>query len=279
MNQPNSVSAIARLAPMLAFVAALVTVSCTKTPEIERDSRVDSNPVSLRIMAYNIRHGRGMDDSLDLERSARLINSLQPDIVTLQEIDNGTERTGNVDQAAMLAQLTGMHGVFGAFMDYQGGQYGMALLSRFPVSEYHNHVLPDGREPRSALAARIQIPPTDQEIIVVGIHLYATEQERLAQAQTIVVLFETESTPVILAGDFNSQPQSEVMRLLGTIWEIPAKGEDHLTFPSDTPDREIDFILFRPDSAFRVAASRVIHEPLVSDHRPVLLTLEIPEQQ
>ena len=278
MNRPNSVSPITRWAAMLA-VAALVTASCTRTPEIERDSRVTSDPVSLRILAYNIRHGRGMDDSVDLERSARLIRSLQPDIVTLQEIDNGTERTGHVDQAAVLAQLTGMHGVFGAFMDYQGGQYGMALLSRFPVLEYHNHVLPEGREPRSALAARIQIPPTDQEIIVVGIHLYATEQDRLAQAQTIIELFETESTPVILAGDFNSQPESEVMRLLGTIWEIPAKAEDHLTFPSDNPDREIDFILFRPDSMFQVTESRVIHQPLVSDHRPVVLTLEILVQQ
>jgi len=279
MNRPSAVSPFARLAALLAVVSTLVTAGCTRTPNIEEESRVDADPTALRILAYNIRHGLGMDDSVDLERSARLINSLEPDIVTLQEIDNGTERTGNVDQAAILAHLTGMHGVFGAFMDYQGGQYGMALLSRFPILEYHNHVLPEGAEPRSALAARIRIGPTDQEIIVVGIHLYATEQERLAQAQTIVELFESESIPVILAGDFNSQPQSEVMRLLGTIWEIPVKGEDHLTFPSNTPDREIDFILFRPDSMFRVAESRVIHQPLVSDHRPVVLTLEILEQQ
>jgi len=273
MNRRHFISA------MLAVVALLVTASCTRPPEIARDSRVDSDPPSLRILAYNIRHGRGMDDSLDLERSARLIRSLEPDIVTLQEIDNRTERTGNVDQAAVLAHLTGMHGIFGAFMDYQGGQYGMALLSRFPIVEYHNHVLPEGRESRSALAARIKIGPPDQEIIVVGIHLYATEQERLAQAQTIIELFKTESIPVILAGDFNSQPQSDVMRLLGTIWEMPFKGEDHLTFPSDTPDREIDFILFRSDSMFRVTESRVIHQPLVSDHRPVVLTLEIVVQQ
>ncbi len=279
MNRLSPVSPFARLTAILAVAATLVTASCTRFPNIEEEPRASSGPVSLRILAYNIRHGLGMDDSVDLERSARLINSLQPDIVTLQEVDNGTERTGNVDQAAVLAQLTGMHGVFGAFMDYQGGQYGMALLSRFPVLDYQNHLLPEGAEPRSTLAARIRIEPADREIIVVGIHLYATEQERLAQAQTIVELYRTESIPVILAGDFNSEPESAVMRLLQTIWELPAKGEDHLTFPADNPDREIDFILFRPDNMFRVTESRVIDEPLVSDHRPVVLTLEISDQR
>ncbi|UCD24343.1 MAG: endonuclease/exonuclease/phosphatase family protein [Gemmatimonadota bacterium] len=261
------------------MVTVLIVFGCARTGRSSADSDVTNNPASLRILAYNIRHGLGMDDSVDLKRSAQLIRSIKPDVVTLQEIDNRTERTGYVDQTAVLAELTGMHGVFGSFMDYQGGQYGMALLSRFPIIEYQNHPLPDGREPRSALAARVIIEPIEQEIIVVGIHLYATEEERLAQGRTILQLFENESTPIILSGDFNSEPDSEVMRLFNTVWTIPNKGVDNLTFPSDEPSTEIDFILYRPDNMFRVSESRAIHEPLVSDHRPVLLTLEITESR
>ncbi len=105
-------------------------------------------PTTLRILAYNIHHGAGNDEVLDLERIAELIRSLDPDLVALQEIDNRTERTGGVAQAARLGQLTGMGSAFGKFMDYQGGEYGMAVLSRLDYEKPTNHVLPAGPEPR-----------------------------------------------------------------------------------------------------------------------------------
>lgn len=232
---------------------------------------------AIRILAYNIRHGAGMDGQIGLQRVARVINALEPDLVTLQEVDRGVVRTGGVDQAARLGELTGMHAVFGDFMDYQGGQYGMALLSKYPIATHANHRLPDGREPRSALAATVRMADSQREIIVVGIHLYATAEERYAQAERIVEIYRRETRPVILAGDFNSTPDSDVMKLLGKWWHIPAKGENHLTFPSDHPDREIDFIIYRPADEFDIVDSRVIQESMASDHRPVLLELRLRE--
>ena len=238
---------------------------------VERGNERNLQTTTVRLLAYNIRHGAGMDDRVDLERAAQVIRRLDPDLVALQEIDNQTTRTGHIDQAQRLGELTGMHAAFGGFMDYREGQYGMALLSRFPIEEATNHRLPDGEEPRTALAARVRLGDDGPEIVFVSIHLYRSAEERLAQAQRIVEIFQNETRPVILAGDFNSTPDSDVIELLEQYWRIPDKGEDRLTFPSMAPSREIDFIMFRPADRFKVVQLAVIDEPLASDHRPVLL--------
>ena len=236
---------------------------------------------SLSILAYNIRHGAGNDDIVDLSRAAGVIEALDPDVVTLQEVDSAVERTDRVDQATELGELTGMGSVFGSFFDYQGGRYGMAVLSNLPIVSHENHRLPDGLEPRTALATRIRLSDSSQEIIVVGIHLYATAEERYAQASRLIEILREETTPIILAGDFNSTPDSEVIDLFKQAgWHIPDKGEDHLTFRSDNPNKEIDYIMVRPKERFEIEILDVIDEPLVSDHRPVLLQLRLlqPDQ-
>ena len=229
---------------------------------------------TLRILTYNIHHGAGNDEVLDLERIARLIRSLDPDLVALQEIDNRTERTGVVNQAAELGRMTGMGSAFGSFMDYQGGQYGMAVLSDLPFVNPTNHQLPEGPEPRSSLAIRVQLPDDAGELIFAGIHFYRTAEERMAQARRLLDLLEPEEVPLILAGDFNSTPDAEVMSFIGETFATPDKGADHFTFRSDRPEREIDFIVYRPAHRFTVIESRVIDEPVASDHRPVLLVVE-----
>ncbi len=244
-------------------------------------AQVDTDPDVLRILAYNVKHGLGMDGRVDLDRVARVIRSLDPDVVTLQEIDSVTSRTGFEDQAARLGEMTGMRAIFGGFMDYRGGRYGMALLSRYPIIEWVNHRLPDGAEPRSALAARVELMRPGYgrapSLVVVGIHLYATAEEREAQALRVVELFRAEQAPVVLAGDFNSEPDSEVLRLLESEggWKRPVKRGQAFTFPSEVPEREIDFILLRPGNRFAVREHRVVAEPLASDHRPVLMELEL----
>jgi endonuclease/exonuclease/phosphatase family metal-dependent hydrolase len=233
---------------------------------------------TVRVLSYNILHGAGMDRQLDLERTARVIRTLEPDVVLLQEVDSCTRRTDGIDQAQALAELTGLrHHAFGRFMDYDGGAYGMAILSAAPILALENHVLPQGAEPRSALAARIQPTPSAPEIVFVGIHLYRTEAERFAQANVLVDLFAEEAAPVLLVGDFNSEPGDAVMRLLGTHWKLPAKpSDDRLTWPADEPRREIDHVMYRPEERIGVIEYRVIDERVASDHRPVLLTVALP---
>lgn len=258
----------------LSLLALALVVGCASPPST-RPAPVGT----LRVLAYNIRHGEGMDRRIDLQRTADVITRLRPDLVALQEVDRRVERTGGVDQAARLAELTGMHHAFGDFMPYQGGQYGMAILSRWPMTEVENHRLPPGEEPRSALAARIALGEGGPEIVFVGIHLYRTAEERLAQARRLVEVFRAERAPVLLVGDFNSTPESDVISLLAESWEVTPKTGDRRTFSSTEPVREIDFVLYRPTERFRVLESRVIDEPVASDHRPVLWVAEVLERR
>jgi hypothetical protein len=96
----------------------------------------------LRVLSYNIHHGEGVDRKLDLPRIASVTKSVKPDLVALQEVDQGTERTVRVDQPAELARLTGLNVVFGGNIRCQGGDYGNAVLSRLPISRHKNHLLP-----------------------------------------------------------------------------------------------------------------------------------------
>ena len=100
-----------------------------------------------------------------------------------------------------------------------------------------------------------------------------TADERLAQATTLEEALGDENIPTIMAGDFNSAPNSEVLVFLANTWTVLVKGEDRFTFPSHEPAREIDFVLIRPIEQFEVIGQRLIDEPVASDHRPVVVDL------
>jgi endonuclease/exonuclease/phosphatase family metal-dependent hydrolase len=231
---------------------------------------------TLRVAAYNVKHGLGMDGRIDLERIADVLRPLGADVITLQEIDRGAERTGGVDQAATLGALLGMSAHFGAFMPYQGGAYGMAVLTWLPVVAVNNVRLPDGEEPRTALEVQVAVGVEGRTVSVVGIHLYRTPEERRAQADSLSAYLDSIEHPVVLAGDFNSQRGDVVLRTLTEHdWFVVDKTDDPATFPSDTPAREIDFVMLRPASAFEVVEHRVLAETLASDHRPLLFVVRL----
>lgn len=246
----------------------------TPAPSAGRpDSRQTSD--TLRILAYNTHHGEGLDGRLDLDRIAGVIRSVAPDVVALQEIDRMVDRTGAVDQARIYGELTGLTPQFGAFMAYQGGDYGMAILSRHPILESENVRLPPGAEPRTALAARVELPSSGRQVWIAGIHFYRTETERLAQAEATMNHFREAEIPVFLAGDFNSFVGGAVLDTLEAYWRRPEKEGSPLTFPADRPEREIDFILTPPEGRVRVLEYRVLDESVASDHRPVFMVVEI----
>lgn len=223
---------------------------------------------TLRLLVYNIHHGEGMDEVTDLDRIAAFIRDLDPDLVALQEVDSVVARTDGADQAAVLGTLTGMTPVFGRFMAYQGGAYGMAVLSALPLLESRNVRLPNGSEPRSSVVVRVALP-SGRALRLADVHFYETEDERLAQAMRLDSVLAADMIPTIMAGDFNSTPGSVVMNHLSGSWEILPKGDDRFTFSSIEPVREIDFVLVRPTDRFEVLTHHPLDEPLLSDHRPV----------
>jgi len=233
----------------------------------------------LRVVTYNIHHGEGVDAKLDLARIAGVITAQKPDLVAVQEVDVRTRRTSSVDQAAGLAKLTGMHVAFGRTIDYQGGQYGNAVLSRFPVEKIETHSLP-GEEPaerRGALAVTVRPWGRDEGVVTfVATHFdHQREPDRIRQVKEINRLFvKDDGAPVILAGDLNAVPDSEPMRVLLKEWTDAGGANGAATVPADKPRRRIDYVLLRPSSGWRVVETLVVEEPLASDHRPLLAVVE-----
>jgi len=235
--------------------------------------------VQLRVLSYNIHHGEGVDRKLDLPRIARVIKSVNPDLVALQEVDDGTERTKHVDQPAVLARLTGMNVVFGDNIGYQGGHYGNAVLSRLPVKRHENHPLPlfDNGEQRGVLEVEVGMPNGTGPLLFLATHLdhRAGDRERVASAKAINELAATGADqPALLAGDLNDLPESKTLCEFGTVW-TRANEKVLPTVPVNQPTRQIDFILFRPAECWKAIDVRVLDEAVASDHRAIFAVLEL----
>jgi endonuclease/exonuclease/phosphatase family metal-dependent hydrolase len=229
----------------------------------------------LRVLSYNIHHGEGTDGKIDLPRLATVIRAAEPDLVALQEVDDKTQRAGGVDQTAELVRLAGLHGRFGKQIDYEGGGYGQAILSKFPISDLKIHRLPGmpEREQRMAIEARIEI--NGREISFVSTHLHhANDLFREQQAAKLTELFEPARHPVILAGDLNANPDSKPIALLSPAWKIASGDAPLATYPAKEPEKQIDYSLFRPRERFTVVETKVPNEAAASDHRPLLAVLE-----
>jgi len=237
---------------------------------------------NLKIMSYNIRHGEGLDGALDLSRAAAIIKAQAPDLCGLQEIDHYCSRTDSVGQTALLAQQTNMQGTFGKFMNYQGGEYGMATLSAKPLISTKVLSLPDGiHEPRSSIVHEVEIAK-DCSIVFVNVHFDWINgadgiSSRLNQAKTLVEYVDTIDKAIIITGDFNCTPDSPTMQYFyGQGFEFATKGEDNLSFQGDNKG-EIDHVIFRSTTSqkIKVKSIALLDEPVVSDHRPLLAELEV----
>jgi len=236
-------------------------------------------PLTLRVLTYNIHHGEGTDGRLDLSRLAGVVTSVHPDLVALQEVDEGTERANGVDELAELAHLTDLHAVFGKAMDYWGGEYGVAVLSRWPVLRTHNEPLPNlaDHEPRTALTVEVTVGEGGPRIEFTSTHLDQARdpENRLAQARYLDERLVRESDSVtILAGDLNARPATPVMDMLETRWTNPPAVDPSPIGPTGRPRMRVDYVLIRPTARWRVVESTIVDEVVASDHRPLLVVLE-----
>jgi len=238
---------------ILRFLCLLLAVSSLPAEEI-------------RVLCWNLHHGVGEDGKLDLPRIAELIKAQRPDVVALQEVDKQCRRSGSADQAAELAKLTGMTGVFGKAMDHDGGEYGQAILSKHPIGETKVHRLPGDREPRIAFEAMVTID--GKMLRMVSVHLdHQEDARRLKQAEALVAALSESDAPMILAGDFNDVPGSPPVKAFAARWTPVAKKEPVFTCPAGKPEEEIDHVFlhgFEPRGLLEV-----LSEAVASDHRPI----------
>ena len=236
------------------------------------------SPARVAVLTYNIYHGEDANGGSNLDAVAGIINSLEPDLVALQEVDNKTVRAKGFDLTAELSRRTGMQGVFGKAMDYDGGGYGEAVLSRYPVIETKNNPLPHSAkaEPRAALEVHIELPG-GVKMAFVGTHLdhQRDQSNRMMQAGRIMELYKNYDLPIVLAGDLNAAAGSDPINLLCRQWSYAAHDDPRPTFPSVKPARKIDYIMYKPKGRWKVVEVRVIDEKVASDHCPVFAVLEL----
>ena len=271
---------MARFPLNVAFLVVAFSAACGVADPAAADE--PAAPRTLRVLTYNIHHGEGTDARFDLPRIAKVITDAKPDVVAVQEVDVKTRRSGGADQAAELGRLTGMHVAFGKAIDYESGQYGQVLLSRFALSDVETHPLPGKPESERRIAVSAKLRPWGNDgpqVMFVGTHLDHTrdDSDRRRQADEINRLFvRNDGTPVILAGDLNSVPDSEVMKRFQKHWKDAAAsvGPQGNTVPAGKPRNRIDYVLLRPADAWHVVETTVLDEPVASDHRPVLAVLQ-----
>ena len=268
------------------MAAAGLLAACTTAR-----NAVDPRPEgATRVLVYNIHAGKDAAGENSLAGVAELVRRTGADLVLLQEVDRDTRRSGRVDQPAVLAERTGYHVAFGSALDYDDGKYGVAVLSRWPIiadTLIHLPVTPEqtraggSHEPRGALRAMVDAPAG--RVVVLNTHLDPSGDDRWRrqEADSVVSLAAQARRGgerlVIVGGDFNSTPESEVQRRvraggLRDAWSECASG-DGFTYPVEAPVKRIDYLYFTGD--VRCVAARVI-ETRVSDHRPLLVDVILP---
>jgi len=241
---------------------------------------------TIQVLVFNIHAGKDAGGRDNLADVARLVHTTEPDVVLLQEIDRGTNRSGKVDQLQALIDATEYGGVFSRSLDYDGGQYGIAALSRRgfvfndtvpllvqPVQERSG----GSHEPRVALLATADT--TRGRLQMVNTHLDASAEESYRLQETEGMLNAVRprvsaTTPVLVGGDFNSEPASAVVQKLRAsglrdAWTECGQG-DGFTYPADQPTKRIDYVFLT--GSLRCTAAQVI-DTKISDHRPLLVTL------
>ncbi len=269
----------------LALLAIVVAAPCSALAEL---------PAEIRVVTYNIHHGEGVDGKFDLPRIAKVMLAEKPDIIALQEVDQKTRRASGVDQPAEFARLTDMQAVFGRNIDFDGGGYGTAVLTKLPVRSHERVKLksyypPTATNPEQRGVQVIELGDKDGPgLLFLCTHLdfRPPDGERMNSALTINELIQKRGSELaIIAGDFNATPASRPIREFAKVWKIAGdvggvpSGESAsnskplFTFPSENPDRRIDYVLYRPADRWQVVEVRVLDEPVASDHRPLLAVL------
>ena len=221
-------------------------------------------PVQVRIMSYNVRHCAGMDLVVDYDRTANVIAENQPDVVALQELDSMTGRSGRKYQLEELANRTNYNPIFGKAIDYDGGSYGVGILTKEKPLSTKRIPLP-GEEPRLLLIVELK------NYVIACTHLDLEESERLASTPIIIEEAQSWQKPFFLAGDWNDYPDSQLLQELAKYFTINS-GND-FTFPADEPNECIDYVATFNNYPTKTLESVVIDEPEASDHRPLMVNL------
>jgi endonuclease/exonuclease/phosphatase family metal-dependent hydrolase len=241
----------------------------------------------VRVLVLNMHAGKDAAGKSNLDAIVSLVKDHKADVVLLQEVDRGTNRSGRVDQVAELSKGTKYQSAFSASLfHYDGGEYGVALLADGLIG-YHAteplQVLPvqtragGSHEPRVALVTILSVHGETWRVM--NTHLDPSDDAGRAQeVARLVEAIHTQQaagTPLLVGGDLNSTPDNPVLKPipgagLHDAWSECGTG-DGFTYPADKPAKRIDYLWM--SEGVHCASAQVLDTQL-SDHRPLLVTLK-----
>ena len=223
-------------------------------------------PGRVRVMTYNVRHCAGMDLKLDYDRTAGVILKQQPDVVAIQELDSMTTRGNQRYQLDELARRANYFPTYAAAIKYDGGKYGVGILTRERPLSVKRIPLP-GKEPRVLLVVELK------DYVMACTHLDLNEKERLESVPIIVAEAQRWQKPFVIAGDWNDHPNSKLLKELKKCFKINTGKRS--TYPADNPNECIDYIATTKTMPAKAKHYEVVVEPETSDHRPVVADLKM----
>lgn len=260
-----------------AILDPLIKPEISTKPEATGQELLQEGTI-LRILSFNIHHGTGTSGIFNLSRITDIIRNADPDLVALQEIDSKTNRVNGRDLTAALAQKLQMYAIFGKAIDFAGGEYGQVILSRNSFLSTRKLNLPGQAEKESRIAVEAVIALDSGDTIhFIGTHLDHTAKspDRIRQAKKLNRILP-EAAPAILAGDLNDLPGSDAINHLETRWGSSYEQTAPIpTYPSDSPKKKIDYIMFYPPGRWKVLDSEVICDKNASDHCALLVEMQL----
>ena len=232
---------------------------------------------NLKVISYNIHHSANAREEPTLDQIGAYIKKSGADLVGLQEVDSLCHRSGNQDQMKLLAEMTGMYYAFYRHFAYDGGAYGLGVLSKFPILEEDNDritSLRGGRiESLAQLSVRVNIGKS--EILFSTVHFGLDQATRLVQAREVLEHLGGD-LPVILTGDFNALPDTEEIQLIDQVYPMQDLRYQP-TFPYDRPIKKIDYIFASPEVRKSLTKVWVPLHVVHSDHLPLEAEFSLQE--
>ena len=224
----------------------------------------------LKLMSYNIRNAKGMDNVRNVQRIVNVINNEAPDVVAVQELDSMTTRSNQTFVLAEVAERTQMHASYAPAIDFQGGKYGIGILSKDKPLDIQTYPLPGREEKRMLMVAEFK------DYFFACTHLSLTEEDRLTSLEIIKNSVKSNQKPFFLAGDLNDTPNSKFIQALQEDFLILTNTKKP-TYPAPEPKETIDYIAAWKGNTdnFANLSAQVVEEPLASDHRPLPVQLRM----
>ena len=252
------------------FIWAIVMIGCLPINKALAQQSGDAERNTLRIMSYNIRNGRGMDEVTDLGRIADAICKVAPDVVAVQEVDSVTVRSGGIDVLRTLGERTLMFPTYAPAIDFDGGKYGVGMLSKEKPVSYRYIALPGREEERVLLWVEFE------RYIFCCTHLSLTPEDRMLSLPILRREAAFAHKPLFIAGDWNATAHSPFITEISKDFQLLSNPKQ-ATFPASTPDSCLDYIAgyVKNGQPFTRLSAWVPEEAVASDHRPVVTEVRL----